>query len=721
MDLHIQYVDPSRKDICVAFCFFNTCGYIRPLQNLLFFENKLKAAKIPYFSIEMVIGDQPPMLANPTLRVYSKTHLFYKEALWNRLEKEIPEEYSKICFLDSDIIFQRVDWIDNLSRLLDIHDIVHPFHILTYLDMSYKELSDKNISKTMSYIARDTIKNSNIPRSAPGLGWAIRRSFFRKIGGFYDMNMLGSSDNIFCGSIMKKHNVIHSSIYPLIEESANTYFNKINSIEYSVSYLHCETLHLYHGSFTNRKYSQRTSIIRDIKDPWGSVYYKNTDGFWELRDETLNMKFYNYFVERDEDDISNDKTDLSGNQLQILNPLNILYSKPIRTDICVAFVYFNSCGYIRPIQNLLLFENKLRLAGIPYYSAEMVIGDQKPFIVNPTLRFYSKSALFYKEGLWNRLEKEIPSIYTKICFLDSDVIFNRSDWLDGLSEMLDSYDLVHPFEHINLLNESYTLDKSLESSIKRLDHSQNKGGSGYGWAIRRDLFSNIGGFFDMGILGGGDELFYCSLFDVTYDTITDPMFIILNTYFSEYKNRMQSFSPNVTYFESTIYHLFHGLLVNRHYGSRYNIVKELSWDSLFLKNSDGFWESMDTLIITKSLDYFKERQEDSSILSSVIPSAIRPSAIRPSAIRPSAIRPSAIRPSAIPSAIRPSAIPSVIRPLHRHIYNIIHQTPPSNLTTPRIKETSENSLNTVLLLAEANVLSRRLSINNNILHIIEQG
>ena len=125
MNLHIQYNEPKKTDICVAFCYFNTCGYIRSLQNLAFFETKLRLAKIPYFSAEMVIGNQPPMLASPTLRFHSKSSLFYKEALWNRLEQAIPEQYTKICFLDSDIIFDRPDWLDEISRLHDTHDVVH--------------------------------------------------------------------------------------------------------------------------------------------------------------------------------------------------------------------------------------------------------------------------------------------------------------------------------------------------------------------------------------------------------------------------------------------------------------------------------------------------------------------------------------------------------------------------------------------------------------------
>lgn len=609
MNIHIQYLEPKRKDICVAFCFFNPCGYVRPLQNLLFFENKLKAANIPYFSIEMVIGDQPPILVNPTLRVYSKSSMFYKEALWNRLEKEIPPEYTKICFLDSDIIYQRADWLDSLSILLDTYDIVHPFNVLTYLDITYNLLQEESTSNinTMSYVARLSIKNNKIQRSAPGLGWALTRSFFNRMGGFFDKNLLGASDQIFCGSILKTKTMLVNTMHPLINDYVRSFFDHLYNLSYSVTYLYCEALHLYHGTFKNRQYESRENIIKNITDPWDTIYEINQDNFWELKDAKLNEMFHTYFINRAEDGLI---------PIELVNPVHIQYSRPLRKDICIAFAFFNSCEYIRPAQNMLLFINKLRLAGIPYYSIEMVIGNANPILVNPTLRFYSKSAFFYKEALWNRLEKEIPSEYTKICFLDSDIIFERADWLDTLSEMLESYDLVHPFKNAKLLNISYTEYAVFESVIKKTDRFINTGGGGYGWAIRRDFFSNIGGFFDMCILGGGDELFYTSIMNQSYNTSNNPMFILLKNEYITYKMKVQEYCPRVTFLESTMLHLFHGSIQNRNYETRYNVLKDVNWISVFIKNSDGFWESMDESINLQCLEYFKNRKEDS--LTSVI-------------------------------------------------------------------------------------------------------
>lgn len=295
MNIHKVYNTPTKSDICVVFCYFNAAGYVRSLQNLLFFENKLKQANIPYFSIEMVIGDQEPILANPTLCVRSKSSLFYKEALWNRVEKEIPEQYTKICFLDSDIIFDDPKWVDNLSELLDSYDLVHPFKTINWLDLSFNILLS-GVSKFYNSIL--DIKQAC---STPGIGWGISRKFFSEIGGFFDKCILGSGDSMFYSAILTST----MQIPPILKIEYNTYKTNIIKYKPSVTYLDCSIYHLYHGSEKNRKYTSRYSIFNSIKSSFDELVSINSDGFLELNDSKINTKFHQYFLERAEDTVEN--------------------------------------------------------------------------------------------------------------------------------------------------------------------------------------------------------------------------------------------------------------------------------------------------------------------------------------------------------------------------------------------------------------------------------
>lgn len=290
MSLYLPYSEPRQSDICVAFCFFNPTGYIRPLQNTVFFQEKLRLAKIPYYSIEMLIGDKPPMLANPTLRVRSKSSLFYKEALWNRLEREIPPQYTKVAFLDSDIIFSDPDWLDKISILLDSCDIVHPFETVDRLNLAYEKLDTLVSSvKTPSVIGA-------------GFGWALTRDYFHRIGGFFENDYLGNNDMLFYYSITSENFNANSDKYSLIKDMFIPYMNQVKSTEPSITYLNTHIYHLSHGTLKNRKYGDRHVLtLGGIKESWDSLFSLNSDGFWELTDDSLNKKMIDYFVSRNED------------------------------------------------------------------------------------------------------------------------------------------------------------------------------------------------------------------------------------------------------------------------------------------------------------------------------------------------------------------------------------------------------------------------------------
>ena len=51
---------------------------------------------------------------------------------------EIPETYTKIAFIDPDIIFAEPDWYNMLSELLNTHDVVQCFDTIRCLDITYR-------------------------------------------------------------------------------------------------------------------------------------------------------------------------------------------------------------------------------------------------------------------------------------------------------------------------------------------------------------------------------------------------------------------------------------------------------------------------------------------------------------------------------------------------------------------------------------------------------
>ena len=89
------------------------------------------------------------------------------------------------------------------------------------------------------------------------------------------------------------------SIYTNWKKSVNSYVGK------DISYIENKFLHEWHGDKKNRNYVDRHTILKniDIKkqvrlDERGIIE------FYNITDSTIHDKIYNYFLERDEDGLS---------------------------------------------------------------------------------------------------------------------------------------------------------------------------------------------------------------------------------------------------------------------------------------------------------------------------------------------------------------------------------------------------------------------------------
>ena len=169
--------------------------------------------------------------------------------------------------------------------------------------------------------------------------------------------------------------------------------------------------------------------------------------------------------------------------------IDIAYSTPIRKDICVVYCYYNPSGDPVVLKNTLALESKLKSANIPSFNAEVLYCGAKPALVNPTMTVSVNSALFYKESVWNLLEKKVPSEFTKICFMDVNLKYERSDWLDCLSLMLNFYDAVQPYNEVNYLDESGKIINTQAGAVKTSNADNVQGNI---WGVTRGFFSKIG-------------------------------------------------------------------------------------------------------------------------------------------------------------------------------------------------------------------------------------
>src|SRR5438876_7100513 len=115
------------NDACVITCFFNPCRYTTRLTNFFRFAASLEAHCIPWFAVECVFGDtyfELPRAAN-IKRVRAGSVMWQKERLLNLALKElVPVNFSRIVWLDADVIFAEPDWLVRTSLALDGYPVV---------------------------------------------------------------------------------------------------------------------------------------------------------------------------------------------------------------------------------------------------------------------------------------------------------------------------------------------------------------------------------------------------------------------------------------------------------------------------------------------------------------------------------------------------------------------------------------------------------------------
>jgi len=281
------YDKPRKRDMAICLVYFNSAKSKRLPMNYFYTSEKLKLANIPNYTLELYY-DRPEI--KNAFHVKGDSFLFHKERLCRLLEKKVGWFYSKIMFLDADIVFTDPKWYTEVSNLLDKHDVVQPFKTAMWSDITYTE----------SLQARNNVLFAERggrydPTLHPGFAWAFRRNWFRKVG-FFDYGITGSGDTLSAAAWLDLKfpvGYLQPALKPAFDDFCKLPRPRITHASGNV-------VHLWHGSKKNRRYVERHSILKDVTDVRNIVRIAK-NGVFELLDSELNEKLKLYFVGREDD------------------------------------------------------------------------------------------------------------------------------------------------------------------------------------------------------------------------------------------------------------------------------------------------------------------------------------------------------------------------------------------------------------------------------------
>lgn len=291
----IHYVSPVKRDLAVGLVYFNASKSKRLLMNYLYVAEKFKVANIPFFTVEMY-EDTPEL--KDAIHLQTDFILFQKERLCHLLETYIPKSYSKLLFLDSDLIFQNPNWYKELSDKLESYQIVQPFSKGVWLDITYKHIVKERIPIIFYNKFGKISMEGGIGGYHPGFAWGFQRDWFRKVG-FFQYGILGDGDTLSSTVWLDYSDFQYVPfIQPSIED-----FRKSISEKPSICFLQGEIYHLWHGDSKNRQYKSRRAIFKSIRDIRDEIYVAE-NGLFALQHTTFQKKIRNYFKKRDDDGLA---------------------------------------------------------------------------------------------------------------------------------------------------------------------------------------------------------------------------------------------------------------------------------------------------------------------------------------------------------------------------------------------------------------------------------
>ena len=306
----------------------------------------------------------------------------------------------------------------------------------------------------------------------------------------------------------------------------------------------------------------------------------------------------------------------------------IANNDPIEEKLNVIIVLSNPCQYARRYilarEFIKRFEEEE--ANVNLYVVEMIYDNQK-FIVTDSknkkhLQLKTQTPLWHKENMINLGVKYLlPNNWKAFAWIDADIEFDSNTWatdtlkiLNGCKDILQIWshavDMDYDKSNLSIFN---SFGYSFSKQKKYTTDKKNYWHPGFAWAMTRKAYEKVGGLYDKGILGSGDNMMSLSIINKVESTMKMD-------YHENYKNSIfeyqkQAKKMRLGYTPGVIHHHYHGTKANRNYTNRWAILIKHNYSPINHLTYDKQGILIPTSIFTQEFkediyNYFKERKED---------------------------------------------------------------------------------------------------------------
>lgn len=272
------------------------------------------------------------------------------------------------------------------------------------------------------------------------------------------------------------------------------------------------------------------------------------------------------------------------------------------------------------------FVERIRAAGIEPWIVETQQG-LRSFAVtesgNPRhVQLRTEEELWIKENMLNIGIRRLPDDWKYVAWIDADIEFQRTDWVEETIHRLQDAHVVQMFQSaidLGPTGETLSVHKGFVWSYQNnmpLSKAYSSWHSGYAWACTREAYDMMGGLFEYGILGSGDRHMALGLIGYP-DLSLNPE---LHQHYKDVVHRwsaraLASIKKDIGYVPGTIIHHWHGKKRNRGYQDRWKVLINTGFDPLsdLWRDAYGLFRlEHDRIELRDAIrKYFRSRNEDS--------------------------------------------------------------------------------------------------------------
>lgn len=288
------------------------------------FAKRVAESHAILYTVEVAFGERAFVVTEPDnphhVQLRTSSELWLKENALNIGISRLPYDWRYVAWIDADVNFVRDDWADETLHALQHYDVVQVFSEAADLDSNY-EIIARYRSFGWAHIKGIPWQTGNpdyrgvtpptVPKGPyqylhhPGFGWAYTRAAYDRLGGLFDVSIIGEADFIMARSYSGDGlTAVRKGCSPGYIRTVTDWQQRATKyIAGNIGYVPGCLLHYWHGAKTKRRYWDRTQLLVDTQYDPALDLKRDSQMLYQLTDRSpaLRTGLRAYFAQRDED------------------------------------------------------------------------------------------------------------------------------------------------------------------------------------------------------------------------------------------------------------------------------------------------------------------------------------------------------------------------------------------------------------------------------------